>query len=290
MRAAQFFQFPGDPTEAAACLPRSGYTQQPGVAAQWRTPGHESRNPNAEGVLQPLAPPPCLTPTRIVHPTQCRTFGTNAEIHPETTPSDDDRVDFGCIPSARRRVTGLRRMRHSRSAIETRLTSVVDPSPTSMIRVLNHEPCRRSNASSKTDTGCGHDLQHRRSGWTVSPGFDTRLPDSHAGHFEKARPSKTAYVISSKTRCADRPARETGPCLSHFVCGNANRNGCRTPSAFNWLDLNNLGCAAARRPQANGCNRFAVVMLARAACVNCRGPRTSFADSVTINSGGGTRA
>jgi hypothetical protein len=71
-----------------------------------------------------------------------------------------------------------------------------------------------------------------------------------------------ACGIWSKTQCADKPVKVTGPCWSLTACGVDKGDGCRTLSAYDWSDHHHLGCAAARRPQANGYNRFAVLMLA----------------------------
>jgi hypothetical protein len=248
--------------DVGGVIPRSGYTQQPGVAAQRRTPDYEIPEMNAEGVLQPGGFHFGLNPTRILRRCQSRTCDTTAETHPETIPYSGARAVSGCTPSMRRRVTGLRKMLRSRSATETRAVSVVELSPILMIRVSSHEPCRRANASSQAGTECGHDPQRRQSGWTVSPDFDTHLQGSHAGRSGESRPSEMACGILSRTQCADRPAREIGPCLPHCHESGGGLKGCRTPSAFGRKCDSNLGCVAARRPQANGYNRVAVLTMA----------------------------
>ena len=246
----------------AARIPRSGYTQQPGVAAQRRTPGYEGRNANAEGVLQPVDCRFDFNPKHIVRRFRFRTCDTNAETRLETIPTDDERADRGCTLSTRRHVTGLPKTLRNRSAIETRATPVAHSSPISMIHVSIPGQDRQSNTFSRADIECERDLPRPRSVLPVNRDYGRCPSDIHADRFGRVRPSEMACGIWSKTQCADKPVKVTGPCWSLTACGADKGDGCRTLSAYDRTELRNPGCAAARRPQANGYNRFAVLMLA----------------------------
>lgn len=187
--------------DVGGVIPRSGYTQQPGVDAQRRTPGYEIPERNAEGVLQPGGFHFRLNPTRIGRRCRSRTCDTTPETHPETIPSGGARAVSGCTPSPRRRVTGSRRTRHNPFAIETLKFSA---STTSTIHVSGLAPAQRSRWSLRAGKKCERDPRYIQPGAMGCPVF-----------------------------------------------GN-----------------DDLGCASARRPQANGCNRFAVLSRAYISSAN----------------------
>lgn len=258
MRAAQLLQFPGDPTEEAECLPRSGYTQQLGVAAQRRTLGSRLDRMYAEGVRQ-FAPGRLINPIRIARQNRRLTFETSVATHLETSLFDDVPAGSGRRLSKRPRVTDSPRTLHSPAAIETRRSSV---STTSKIPVSIHVPGRRSTTSSKADTEYGRDPRCHRSGVTGFRDSGMRPPGKRGVQISDRHFVGRVCGVSSKRRHAGKSARETDPCVSLFACGMKNRDACGTPSAYKQPGKDILGCATARRPQANECNRFAVTMLA----------------------------
>ena len=125
--------------DVGGVIPRSGYIQQPGVAAQRRTPGKRLINRlYAEGVPQFCTR--SFTPTRIAHRIRHRIFAASAVTHPETSRFGDVHPDSECRSSKRRRVTDSQRTLHNLAAIEIRRSSV---STTSKIHVSALAPDRR---------------------------------------------------------------------------------------------------------------------------------------------------
>lgn len=239
-------------------LPRSGCIQQPGVAAQRRTPGKRIINRlYAEGVPQ-LPPRGKIIPTRIVRQTRRRTFEATGATHPEISQFDDAPAGPVCNPSRHRHGKGLLKTHRILAAIETRLSSV---STTSKIRVLVLAPDRRLTTFLKADKGCGRGPQRHRFEWKGSQGFGTLQRGMRGAQPAIHDRADTVSGASSRKLNAGKPARETGPSLLALLRSESVCNRCGTLSAFASDHFPPLGCAAARRPQANGCNRFAVLLL-----------------------------
>lgn len=244
-------------------VPRSGCTQQPGVAAQRRTPGNRSMIASyAAGVLQPPSSQTTINPTHTAHQTRHRTCETTAAARPEMILCGDALSDFGYTRTIRRRVMDSRRMLRSPAATESAVSLPPAPSAISTIPVSVHERGQRSRASWKADRECERGLRLRRL---------ESMENSDYGRFQRGnRASLSAQVRSAETvgglwwrkQHADSPVRVTGPCLSFRVAGSRN-NACRTPSAYDSSILFFLGWRSAaaplRLPQANGYNRFAVL-------------------------------
>ena len=238
-----------------AGLPRSGCTQQPGVAAQRRTPGSLCANQMyAEGVPQ-LTTPRKVIPTRTVRQTRRRTFETGVATHPDRSQFDDAPAGSVCSPSRRPHGKGLLKRHRNLAAIESWRSEV---STTSKTRVSTLVPDRRLTTFSKADKGYGRDPQRLRPVVTGCRGYGMRQRGMRGVPIAGCRYSGTVCGVLSKTRGVDKSAQETGPSLlaSLFAVGH-----CGTLSAFTPHQTEFLGCAATRRPQANECNRFAVLIL-----------------------------
>ncbi len=241
--------------DVGGVIPRSGCIQQPGVAAQRRTPGKRLINRlYAEGVPQFCTR--SFNPTRTFRQTRHCTFETDVSTHPETSPFGDAPADSVCNPSRRPHGKGLLKRHRNLAAIETWQSSV---STTSRIRVSILVPDRRLATFSKADRECGCDPQRHRSVVTGCRDYGRHLPGTRGVQIASPGPSETASGALSKIRCAGRPARVTGPWRFHSGLEKKVWGNCRTPSAYKLFGNDDLGCAAARRPQANGCNRFAVL-------------------------------
>ena len=91
-------------------LQRSGYTQQPGVDAQRRTPGISPASElYAEGVLQTQFVQTEISPIHTAHQMRSRTYETHVAVHPEMTLVGDALSDFGCNRTVLRRVLDSQR-------------------------------------------------------------------------------------------------------------------------------------------------------------------------------------
>ena len=238
-------------------LPRSGYIQKPGVAAQRRTPGQQGWNANAEGVPQSVRCRPGFIPRHIARQTRRRTFEVSVAAHPEMSQLYGAPAGSGCNPSSRPHEKGLPKRHRNLAAIGTLRLSA---STTSTIRVSVLAPAQRSRLSLRAGKEREHDPRYHRFEAMGCQGYGTHLRDRHGVRPVSHDSADTACEVLSRKQRADISARETDPCEAPVACG-LNRVGYRTPSAYELFGNNNLGCAAARRPQANGCNRFAVFML-----------------------------
>ena len=255
-------------TIANCPIPRSGYTQQPGVDAQRRTPGiWVAKVLYAEGVPQPPFDPTMASPRHTAHQTRFRTCETIFATRPEMTLAGDALSDFGCSRTILQRVMDSPKTLRSPAATESATLLRPAPSATSRIPVSVRGRGWQPREYLKADRECERDPRLRQHGSKAIPDCGRLQRGSRADLSEQVRPAETDGGLWWRRRHAGKPARVTGPCHPFRVVGSRN-NGCRTPAAYDPSMTACLGwrfaAAPLRLPQANGYNRFAV--LRGAAC------------------------